>query len=279
MNSTIAFRLAALVPTIVLLSGCQLVQDLAKYDVTETGGIAGHYAKTYVLPAATSEMEEYRSAEIYAILVDAAAQVVNKPADEQYLINKIVDTNTDLNTYYLSLKIDCKNPTDAQAQNIITTGCLEAYEANMRNVETDFVALAKIAVPTDKLQSVVSQLESGNYLGSITSLTTITGQLIKIFHRGAAIDRAGLQVVMQYDPKTAPSPDSFDLAYADFKKQGSVVGTYRVGASAINAMYYIAWDLCHQLAKGLSQSSITSLGSALDVSVATDPKCKLVSVQ
>lgn len=268
MNKTLALCMTAVVAS--SLSACGTVKQLAQYDLTETGGIGGHYESAYLMKASTHEMVLFRASEMYAILADSGTITVQNPTDEEYFVRQIVQTNQDINFAKKMIATPCPN-----GANNMVDGCAQLIERYNIKIEGDLLSMAKFALPTDKLRTFLSATSSGNILGSLQSASAAVGQLLVEFHEGAATDRVGVELVMQYQTGSASKPATFDDARKAYVQAGAAVGAFTPDATALNAMYNIAYTACNSIVKRMPNANTAHVTDILNSAAGGPQTCKM----
>src|SRR5579872_660302 len=227
-------RGAAAIAITAHLSACQAL-TLAKYDAQDPGGLLGHFSNEYVYHAYTDQMELFRATEMYAILVEAGKEWISDPQKEVLFISETRKVNKALVDDYYMLNLPCRTSEDNMEM-----GCHELLEAQYGRLELMLLDMAKIALPTDELESLLKAAGKGNWLDALEIVITAAGQVILVFHEGAAVNRSAIYIAMQ----TTGNYTSFKKAEADFLKLNGNTDQAAPDFHAMNAMFYLAREAC-----------------------------------
>lgn len=255
------------------LSGCStIIHNELHRTLGEEGVVADRF-----MPATTPEMLTYRATTVFAMLADVAAVSAKSPDDQAYLVRVMVRTNGDLNRLHDMLTVDCGPSAagvTAPANQILQGGCRQLTDQYIISViDPDLLAIARVALPADKLQKFLSSAVKSDAIGALSAISSATGQLMLEFHLGAGTHRSSEWVVTQWggDPSATFIAADQRIAAAIKAPAGpgsSDVALLRPDRNAINAMYSVAKRACDGLAARLPAAQMKVAESALTPVVA-----------
>jgi len=268
MKKAFACRSVGLLLAGISLSSCGQISHLATKDGTVPAGLLGAETNSF-LPAYTENAEIFRVAEIAAVLADTGQHNALTTTDREALIKTLVITSRHITYVFNMIGRRCNDPTTAASSPNLTAGCQENVEAYDAMLEEDIVQLAKYSLPTEKFQKFLSDIGSGNWLGSVEVLLSATGQIIIDFHHAAAANRSARYIIVN---SVAPSHDG---AYKTFRDAEAAIDTelksqanhpdptgplykYSPGWPAIDAMNNLTWTYCNRMLDDLSTATALS---------------------
>lgn len=261
-------KIALIIISINMLTGCETIKGLVKSDLYHDGGIAGEKLDKHFFNAKSGNDQLLRAVTIVALASRVAVGTLKDGDDSNAFISRLRAASTEIN--YLGGDLFGRGdpafvhcPQRSTQTNCDTRAAL--FESNLPQLEYKIGRLTIAALPQKAAVEFADAAVNGNVLSSAWKFLKLAAASLDGGHRGAAAYRSTLEVLSIYCPKLANGAEKDRHACTGVNGADRTIELAETVADEDDARFYALFDLMRTSCKLLPINlQVENGGSVLD---------------